>query len=130
MRHREDELFLQRITHDLPKSAKTHLQLLDLKLKDAPIRLRCAVEDLCDTPVNPEDPAIEKIRKALTRESESGTSKPSSFRSPSAITSTTSPPSPPRYPSPSRSPAPSTKTSPTPPRTPASPPIFSPSAKT
>lgn len=72
MRHREDELFVQRITHDLSKSAKTHLQLLDLKLKDAPIRLRCAEEDLSDTPVNPEDPAIEKIRKALTRESESG----------------------------------------------------------
>ncbi len=72
MRLREDELFLQRLTHDLPRSAKTNLQLFDLNLKDAPIRLRCAPEEVSDVQANPEDPAIEKIRKALTRQSEFG----------------------------------------------------------
>jgi hypothetical protein len=47
--------------------------MVDLNLKDAPIRLRIPDEGLYDTPVNPEDPAIEKIRKALTRQSELGT---------------------------------------------------------
>jgi len=72
MRLREDELFVQRLTHDLPRSAKSNLQLVDLNLKDAPIRLRCAPEEVSDLPVNPEDPAIEKIRKALTRQAEFG----------------------------------------------------------
>jgi hypothetical protein len=44
--------------------------MIDLNLKDAPIRLRVALEDLSDTPVNPADPSIEKIRKALTKQSE------------------------------------------------------------
>jgi hypothetical protein len=44
----------------------------DLHLKDAPIRLRIPLEELSDTPVNPTDPAIEKIRKALIRQSEAG----------------------------------------------------------
>lgn len=72
MRLREDELFLQRITHDLPRSRKSNLQKIDLNLKDAPIRLRLPLDQLCDTPFNLEDPAIEKIRKALTRQSEAG----------------------------------------------------------
>jgi hypothetical protein len=72
MRLREDELFAQRLTQNLPKSAKANLQMVDLNLKDAPIRLRCPIEELCDRPVNPDDPAIEKIRKALTRQSEAG----------------------------------------------------------
>ncbi|MEO6982791.1 MAG: hypothetical protein ABI072_06715, partial [Edaphobacter sp.] len=72
MRHREDELFLQRLTHDLSRAAKTHLQMIDLNLKDAPIRLRCSQDEVYDTPLNPQDPSIEKIRKALTRESEAG----------------------------------------------------------
>jgi LmbE family N-acetylglucosaminyl deacetylase len=46
--------------------------MVDLNLKDAPIRLRIPLEELCDTPVNPTDPSIEKIRKALTKQSESG----------------------------------------------------------
>jgi LmbE family N-acetylglucosaminyl deacetylase len=70
MRLREDELFLQRITQNLPRVRKANLQKIDLNLKDAPIRLRIPPDQLCDTPVNPEDPAIEKIRKALTRQSE------------------------------------------------------------
>jgi hypothetical protein len=72
MRLREDELFVQRITHELPRNLKTHLSMLDLNLKDAPIRLRCDNDAVCNTPVNPEDPAIEKIRRALTRQAEAG----------------------------------------------------------
>jgi hypothetical protein len=72
MRLREDEHFLRRITQDLPKGLKGNLRMADLNLKDAPIRLRVPLEDLSDTPVNPADPSIEKIRKALTKQSEAG----------------------------------------------------------
>jgi len=72
MRLREDELFVQRMTQELPRNLKSNLSRVDLNLKDAPIRLRCPVDEVCSTPVNPEDPAIEKIRKALTRQSEAG----------------------------------------------------------
>ena len=73
MRLREDELFLQRLTQPLSRAQKQHLHMVDLNLKDAPIRLRIPDDALYDTPVNSEDPAIEKIRKALTRQSELGT---------------------------------------------------------
>jgi LmbE family N-acetylglucosaminyl deacetylase len=46
--------------------------MIDLNLKDAPIRLRIPLEELSDTAVNPADTAIEKIRKALAKQSESG----------------------------------------------------------
>ena len=72
MRLREDEVFVQRLTQDLPRSAKGNLQMVDLNLKDAPIRLRCPLEEVCDRPVNPDDPAIEKIRRALERQAEAG----------------------------------------------------------
>ncbi len=72
MRLREDEHFLRRITNDLPKGLKKNLHMVDLNLKDAPIRLRIPLEELSDTPVNATDPAIEKIRKALTGQSEAG----------------------------------------------------------
>jgi hypothetical protein len=72
MRLREDELFLRRIKESLPKGLKNHLQMLDLNLKDAPIRLRVPLDQVCATPVNPSDPSLEKIRKALTRQSELG----------------------------------------------------------
>jgi LmbE family N-acetylglucosaminyl deacetylase len=72
MRLREDELFVRRITETLPKGLKSNLHMVDLNLKDAPIRLRIPLEELSDTPLNPVDPAIEKIRKALARQSESG----------------------------------------------------------
>jgi LmbE family N-acetylglucosaminyl deacetylase len=42
------------------------LTLVDLRLKDAPIRLRCSSDEVCSLKVNPEDSAIEKIRKALS----------------------------------------------------------------
>jgi hypothetical protein len=72
MRLREDELFVQRLTQYLPRSAKGNLQMVDMNLKDAPIRLRCPLEEVCDRPVNPDDPAIEKIRKAVDRQAEAG----------------------------------------------------------
>jgi LmbE family N-acetylglucosaminyl deacetylase len=72
MRLREDEHFLRRITQNLPKGLKSNLHMIDLNLKDAPIRLRIPLEVLSDTPVNPADPAIEKIRKTLAKQSEAG----------------------------------------------------------
>lgn len=72
MRLREDEHFLRRITQNLPKGLKKNLHMVDLNLKDAPIRLRIPLEELSDTSVNPIDHAIEKIRKAITKQSEAG----------------------------------------------------------
>jgi LmbE family N-acetylglucosaminyl deacetylase len=72
MRLREDEHFLRRITQDLPKGLKSNLHMVDLNLKEAPIRLRISLEEISDTPVNPADPAIEKIRKAIAKQSEAG----------------------------------------------------------
>jgi LmbE family N-acetylglucosaminyl deacetylase len=72
MRLREDEHFLRRITETLPKGLKSNLSMVDLNLKDAPIRLRISLEEISDAAVNPADPAIEKIRKALTKQSEAG----------------------------------------------------------
>ena len=72
MRLREDELFLRRITQDLPKGLKSNLRMIDLNLKDGPIRLRIPPEELSTTPVNPADPSIEKIRKALTQQTMAG----------------------------------------------------------
>ena len=40
MRLREDEHFLRRITESLPKGLKSNLHMIDLNLKEAPIRLR------------------------------------------------------------------------------------------
>jgi LmbE family N-acetylglucosaminyl deacetylase len=73
MRLREDELFVRRITETLPKGLKSNLHMVDLNLKDAPIRLRIPLEELSDTAINPADSAIEKIRKALAKQSEAGT---------------------------------------------------------
>ena len=72
MRLREDEHFLRRITETLPKGLKSNLHMLDLNLKDAPIRLRIPLEELSDTPVARADPSIEKIRKTLAKQSEAG----------------------------------------------------------
>jgi LmbE family N-acetylglucosaminyl deacetylase len=72
MRLREDEHFLRRITETLPRGLKTNLHMIDLNLKDAPIRLRIPFEELSNTPINSADPSIEKIRKTLTKQSEAG----------------------------------------------------------
>jgi LmbE family N-acetylglucosaminyl deacetylase len=73
MRLREDELWVRRIKESLPKGHKNNLHIFDLNLKDAPIRLRIPLEAVNTTPVNPADPSIEKIRKALTRHATEGT---------------------------------------------------------
>src|SRR6202453_2680197 len=57
MRLREDELFLRRIKESLPKGLKNNLHMVDLNLKDAPIRLRIPLDELCNTPVNPAHPS-------------------------------------------------------------------------
>jgi len=72
MRLREDELFVRRIAETLPKGLTSNLHMVDLNLKDAPIRLRVPLEELSDTAVNPADSAMEKIRKALAKQSEAG----------------------------------------------------------
>ncbi len=56
LRRREDEAFLKQV----PGTA-----MVDLNLKDAPIRLRCDAAIVCDMEVNPDDPAIAKIRKTV-----------------------------------------------------------------
>jgi hypothetical protein len=73
MRLREDELFLRRIKESLPKGLKNNLNMHDLNLKDAPIRLRVPIDQVCKTPVNSADPSLEKIRRALARQAELGT---------------------------------------------------------
>jgi hypothetical protein len=73
MRLREDELFLRRIKESLPKGLKNNLSMHDLNLKDAPIRLRVPIDQVCNTPVNSADPSVEKIRRALARQAELGT---------------------------------------------------------
>jgi LmbE family N-acetylglucosaminyl deacetylase len=72
MRLREDEHFLRRTTETLPKGLKSNLHMLDLNLKDAPIRLRIPLEELSNTPINSADPSIEKIRKTLAKQAEAG----------------------------------------------------------
>jgi LmbE family N-acetylglucosaminyl deacetylase len=59
LRLREDEVW--------SRQYGKRLSLTDLRLKDAPIRLRCSHEELFTLPVDPADKAIEKIRKALER---------------------------------------------------------------
>lgn len=56
MRRHEDE--------DLLKHLKG-LRMVDLNLKDAPVRLRCPAETVCDIPPDPNDHAVAKIEKAL-----------------------------------------------------------------
>jgi len=73
MRLREDELFLRRIKESLPKGLKNNLNMHDLNLKDAPIRLRVPIDQVCNTPINSADPSLEKIRRALARQAELGT---------------------------------------------------------
>ena len=72
MRRREDELFLHHIPGAKGSPTPSNILMVDLNLKDAPLRLRCTEDELHTLPVNPEDPAIEKIRKALTKQLEVG----------------------------------------------------------
>ena len=58
LRRREDEEFLKQI----PGAT-----MVDLNIKDAPIRLHCDSSIVCDLEVNPDDTAMPKIRKAIAR---------------------------------------------------------------
>ena len=58
LRLREDELWLRQCGRGMT--------LLDLRLKDAPIRLRCSIDELSEIEVDPTDKAIGKIRSALS----------------------------------------------------------------
>jgi LmbE family N-acetylglucosaminyl deacetylase len=57
LRLREDELWRRQYGQGMT--------LTDLRLKDAPIRLRCSTDELSQIDVGPADKAIEKIRRAL-----------------------------------------------------------------
>ena len=59
MRKKEDEAFLRHI------SGAT---MVDLNIKDAPLRLHCSSDLVCDMPVNPNDGAFAKIAKALAKQ--------------------------------------------------------------
>lgn len=76
MRLREDQLWVRRIQESLPKGLKSHLQLAEVNLKDAPIRLRVPIEQVCTTAVDLADPItarpVEKIRRTLTRMADEG----------------------------------------------------------
>lgn len=63
MRRREDESFLRRT----PGANGKNFSMVDLNIKDAPLRLRCSSDVVCDMPVHPEDSAVSKIRKVMTR---------------------------------------------------------------
>jgi hypothetical protein len=63
MRKREDEDFLKHIPGAV---------MIDLNIKDAPLRLHCDASIVCDMPVDPADGAFAKIHKALLKH----TSKP------------------------------------------------------
>lgn len=59
LRLREDERW--------SRSFGAGLKLIDLNLKDAPLRLRCGIDDVCTAPIKVEDKALSKIHNALTR---------------------------------------------------------------
>jgi LmbE family N-acetylglucosaminyl deacetylase len=61
MRKREDEAFLKQV----PGAS-----MIDLNIKDAPIRLHCDASIVCDMDVDPNDSALPKIRKAVARQLE------------------------------------------------------------
>jgi LmbE family N-acetylglucosaminyl deacetylase len=58
MRRREDESFLKQMRG---------LAMIDLNVKDAPIRLHCDSSVVCDLQVDPADKAIPKIARALAQ---------------------------------------------------------------
>lgn len=62
LRKKEDQKFLQQI----PGAT-----MVDLNIKDAPIRLQCDSSIVCDMDVDPEDTCIPKIRKGLLKLAES-----------------------------------------------------------
>ncbi len=59
MRKKEDEAFLRHI----PGAT-----MVDLNIKDAPLRLHCSSDIVCDMPVDPADGAFAKIAKGLAKQ--------------------------------------------------------------
>jgi LmbE family N-acetylglucosaminyl deacetylase len=57
LRHREDEAWRRRVGNALT--------LVDLNVKDAPLRLHCSPLDVTTIPLNPNDKAIAKVQKAI-----------------------------------------------------------------
>ena len=58
MRRKEDQAFLRQ----LPGA-----KMIDLNIKDAPLRLHCSADVVCDIPPNPADGAFAKIHKAMAK---------------------------------------------------------------
>ncbi len=67
LRKKEDERFVQHLD---PKGSG--ITMVDLNIKDAPIRLHCDASIVCDMDVDPNDTCIPKIRKALAKLADSG----------------------------------------------------------
>ncbi len=61
LRKLEDEQFLGALTN----TAGGKIQMMDLGIEDAPIRLKCDSSIVCDMDVDPKDKAIPEIREAL-----------------------------------------------------------------
>ena len=61
LRKKEDESFLKQLPG---------LTMIDLNVKDAPIRLHCDASIVCDMAVDPNDKAIAKIRKAVAQQAD------------------------------------------------------------
>ena len=68
LRRREDEHFIRK----LPGATRSNIELLDLNIKDAPLRLRCASDAVCDREVDPADRSIPKIQKSLASQIAAG----------------------------------------------------------
>lgn len=58
VREKEDKVFLRRVPG---------AEMVDLRLKDAPLRMRCKEHEVHGRPVNEADPAIAKIATALEK---------------------------------------------------------------
>jgi hypothetical protein len=63
VRLREDQTWLRLVSAGVGAGT---LALHDLNLKDAPIRLRCTADNVCATPVKPDDKTFGKVTRALT----------------------------------------------------------------
>lgn len=61
LRRREDEHFIRK----LRGATRNNIELIDLNIKDAPLRLRCSSDVVCDLEVDPADRSIPKIQKSL-----------------------------------------------------------------
>ena len=67
LRKREDESFVKQLTSELGTKNGGAMTMVDLNIKDAPIRLHCDSSIVCDMDVDSNDTCIPKIRKALQK---------------------------------------------------------------